>query len=167
MGVVEKLKVQTVESVARDCFKSCNGDVREGVRRMAKLVRADMGLFRQLLDEMVESACYSELAKLNRDNNRAIWTAANYDKGGKGERVKALAHGNALMFFRLPTGSLLGQAKRAEVDEAAQFYSKQATDMAWKGRWLSMVAEKVEGQKTVGKCLTEHDLAKLQEKASQ
>jgi len=166
MGAVEKLKIQTVESVARECFKACDGDVQASVKKMAARVRADMGLFRELLDEMVESACYSELAKLNRDNNRAIWTAANYDPGGKGERVKALASGNALMFFRLPSGPLLGQAKRADVDAAADFYAKQAQDMGWKARWLQMIAKHVEGNKTVAKCLTEQQLAKLKERAT-
>jgi hypothetical protein len=166
MGAVEKLKIQTVESVARECFKACDGDVQAATKKMAARVRSDIGLFRQLLDEMVESACYSELAKLNRANNSAIWNAPNYDPGGKGERVKALASGNALMFFKLPEGPLLGQAHKADVEAAADFYAKQAKDMGWKARWLQLVAKHVEGNKTVGKCLTEKQLAKLKERAT-
>lgn len=166
MGAVEKLKIQTVESVARECFKACDGDARAATKKMAAMVRADIGLFRQLLDEMVERACYDELSKLNRANNSAIFNAPNYDVGGKGERVKALASGNALMFFRLPAGPLLGQAHKADVQAAADFYAKQAKDMGWKGRWLQLVAQRIEGNKTVGKCLTEQQLAKLKERAT-
>jgi len=166
MGAREEIGELSIADVARDALKRAKNDRGRAAGIMARLVRQDVDLYRRLLDPMIELACYEAICKAGRNRNDAIWTAPNYDKGGNGERVKALAAGNALMFFQLPRGPLLIHATRAEVEEAAAFYREQADDMSVKAQWLSMVAKHLTGNKVVGKCLTEEKLRELQEKAN-
>jgi len=166
MGAVEKVELVRVAHVARAALKSASGDVQRATSLMARRVRGDMSLYRELMDELVESACYASIRDEVRDVRRNVWMAPNYDAGGNGERVKSLAAGNALMFFPLPNGKLLAHATRVEVEEAASFYAKQSENMGTKARWLALVAKRIEGNKTVGKCLTETQLRTLQEKAN-
>jgi hypothetical protein len=158
--------IPSIIDVARAALKASDGDVQRATKLLARRVRADVVLYRALLDRMVETACYEAVVTVTQRNRDMVWTPPNYDKGGNGGRVRALAAGNALMFFPLPGGKLLAHANRREIEEAAAFYGKQAADMTWKARWLSLVAKHVEGNKTVAKCMTEQQLAKLQERAA-
>lgn len=167
MGAIEKVEVvTTIQDVARDALKRARSDRSKAAELMAKLVRADAALYRSLLDPMVETACYEAVCKVVRKRNETIWLAPNYDAGGNGERVKALAQGNALMFFQLPTGPLLIHATRGDVEASANFYRQQAEDMGTKAQWLLLIAKHLVGNKPVGKCLTEEKLRELQEKAN-
>lgn len=163
----KKERESRVTVIARDALRTAGGEVQRATKLMAKQVRANPALLRELMNDMIEVACYQEIGRLVRGDRAIVWTAPNYDKGGNGERVKALAKGNALMFFPLPGGVLLMNATRAEVLEASAFYGAQADNMSAKARWLALVAKACDGEKPVGKCLTEERLREFQMKAEQ
>lgn len=161
-----KEKEPTISDVAREAYESSKGDVQKATDILARRVRADANLYRELLDGMVESACYSAVRQIVRNDRSQVWNALNYDAGGNGDRVKLLAAGNTLMFFTLPSGKALAHATGEEVGLAADFYSKQSKDMAAKAKWLYLVQSKCTGEKTVSQCVTEEKLAKLHEIAT-
>ena len=111
--------------------------------------------------------CVESTSAVLRSERLSKWLPPNYDAGGKGDRVAALAEGNAamLMDFPLPGGKRLGEATADEVRTAAEFYSKQAGNMAHKARWLSMIAARVK-DKTVKDALTEKKLRELQKETA-
>lgn len=80
--------------------------------------------------------------------------------------VAALSAGvvrSGLMDFRLHDGTPLSDAGKEKVLQAAALWGKQASDMAWKARWMNRVAEKVPEGKTVRDALDESALAAMKE----
>jgi hypothetical protein len=70
----------------------------------------------------------------------------------------------SLYEWPLPGGQKLGDASRAEVTAAADFYSHLAERNGARGSWLRAVSEKVRGEKAVRDCVTEKVLQTLREK---
>lgn len=75
------------------------------------------------------------------------------------ERLHALA--DSLLDFRLPNGTLLRDAFRRDVEEAAHWYLSRARALQRRGRWLESIAPLVPRAKVVGHVLSEHDLQSL------
>lgn len=148
---------------AQEALEKACGDVRVASRLMAQRVKDEEGLLISLVSEYLQSVYSgSRIAK-----RAAIWTAANYDPGGNGHRVRVLAAGNARMLldFPLRSGKPLRHASKGEVRENAEAYYAQADDMRHKSRWLALVAAKVPDGKRVGDALSEKVLLELMEKA--
>lgn len=76
-----------------------------------------------------------------------------------------MSRAETLLAFPLLGGRHLRDAKRPEVLAAAEFYERQAGDMAEKGRWLHLVAGRITGARKVGDVLTEEQLRALRTEA--
>jgi hypothetical protein len=154
----------TVQDIARAAFKAAKGDVKRAASIMEHKVRSDATLLAQLSEEFIRIVCVQTTGVVLRQTRKTAWLPPNYDPGGKGSRIAALAKGNEemLMAFPLPGGKPLGDADSGEVLEAAEFYGKQARDMGHKARWLSLIASRVPEGKTVKESLSEKKLRQLQ-----
>lgn len=133
-------------------------DVATATEKLEKWARKDKALYDYLTDPYLSQACYNAIRGLCRSERRLIYTAPNYTKGGNGHRVEI--HGRSLLDFPLPGGKRLRDATRQDLLEAADFYRKQAADMASKAAWLEKISERV-GKKTVGEKLTSEQLEAL------
>lgn len=160
-----KLKLEpkdiTVSELAEAAMKEAGGEVLRAARLMEQEIRNNEIKYRVVMDPLVANACYTAVSTICHRNREKVWTAPNYTAGGNGHRVRALAAGNLLM-FPLPGGQYLGEATKAEVTEAADFYGKQANDMTAKARWLAAIAAKLDAKKIVSKVFTEESLRELQ-----
>lgn len=152
----------TVSEIAEAAMKLADGEVLKAARIMEDEIRGDEAKYRAVMDPLVSNACYQAVASVCHRNRDKVWTAPNYNPAGNGKRLHALAAGNLLM-FPLPGGQYLGEATKAEVTEAADFYSKQANDMTAKSRWLLAIAAKLTAKAIVSKVFTEESLRSLQQ----
>ena len=161
-------KLPDLADIARESFEAANNDARAAVGLMSDRVRKNPSLFKALMLPLVEEACYSQIRKIFRGERAIIWRTPNASDSGNGDRVVSLARGNLhmLMQFRLPNGKPVAESKKPDLEEAASFYGKQASDMSHKSRWLNLVASELAEDLTVGEVLTEERLRILQEKAN-
>lgn len=151
---------QLIADVVAESLKKAKGDLSAATDLMHARVLRDDYLLRVLMSPLVRQACYDTLRQNLRSERREVWTAPNYTKGGNGQRLEALA--TTLLDFRLPLGIILRDAKRDDVEAAAQWYETSAGNMHHKARWLRAIAEKL-GRGKVGSKLTAEQLAELQE----
>lgn len=132
-------------------------------KRVAALLRA-VKRIPEVYAEMMAPHEVPAARLLLRDSQRqergALWARPTEPDA----RVAALAAGNSLLDFRLPSGIRLRNATADEVGAAADFYTKQAADMAWKAKWLGQIVGRIKKDKTVGDCLTDADLIAIREK---
>lgn len=135
-------------------------NVGEAAKLLEDWAQKNNELMRYLTEPFLKQACYEAVRTECRDKREKIWTAPNYTKGGNGHRV--MNHAVSLMDFPLPNGKRLQDAKRSDLLEATEFYSKQAKNMQHKSNWLQRIAERV-GRKTVKNAFSEEELAKLKE----
>lgn len=166
---MEKLPTVDPLEAARDALAESKGNANRATAALTASAKEDAALLHALAALAISMASPDEGVAM-RHQRRKAWTAPNYDVGGNGHRVHALAAGNAMMLmdFPLMDGTPLRNATREEVRVNAEGYYKQASDMRWKSRWLALVASKIPQQddkKTVGQALTESVLRELQEKA--
>ena len=122
----------------------------------------DADLMAQLVHPHVESIARGLMRANMRETRRVAWQRPT-GPDRRAQRVGRVVV-SSLMDFRLPSGVLIGNATKADLTAASAFYWKQADDMAWKARWVDLVAEKV-GPKTVADVLNASKLAALQEQA--
>lgn len=163
----------TARDIARDCYRDADGDLKKATRAMRRKLSRNPKLMTLLIEEFIESACDLAVRYEQQQKRRQTWLPPNYDPGGNGERVAALASAtrSMLMDFPLPhSGVKLGDATLSEILEASSFYVSQGKDMLAKGRWLSMIGEKLVQAKTdkdatPREVLNEKTLAELQKEA--
>lgn len=147
----------TVPGISRYCLEDGDGDVAKATEQMSALVRKDKSLFQQLMWPLIDNACYDAIRAECRSQRRKIWETPRYTE----DNILVVAS-TRLMDLILPGGLTLGQAHRKDLLTAAEFYDRQAENMAHKGRFLSAIAEKLNG-KRVNRVLNEGDLCELQE----
>lgn len=152
--------------IVREELKRADGMAVDAAPRIADIVRGDAALFRVVADPLIDAACYEMAAQQVRQTRKVVWTPPRtVSADDQRARVVRLSDSN-LLNFPLPGGLRLGAASRDELREAAGFYARQASDMAWKSRWLDLVQKRVPKTKCVADVLTDADLRDLQEKAN-
>lgn len=165
MAVAEQIRdaVTSPAEVARQALTDAKGDVVRATELMVGRVLRDQTLYRQLLDPLARTACYDVIRQICRSDRRAIWNSAQPSTDDQRARVIALAGGvrASLMDFPLPGGLRLGDAQRADLSAAAAFFSRQATDMGRKARWLGLIAQSLPDEKSVSEVLTDARLSEL------
>ena len=161
----KETEAEGVSQAARRALDEADGDPTRAAEILEERVRADQDLWRRLTDQLIRAACTSYVRSEVAAERRRIWrnraaNPRNVIMDGK-RRMERLAQEN-LMLFPLPGGMRLGEARRDEVSAAAGFYAGMTRDMAWKQRWLSLVAQSLPDDKAVGEVLTEERLRELQ-----
>jgi len=162
-----KLKTQnaTISELAEQSLLKGGGSVHVGAQIMAQEIKNHLDLYVELMDPLVQGACYDRLRRVTRNDREANWTPPNY-QGDNTSKITHLAAGT-LMMFTLPTAGnkLIKMADRTEIEYAAKWYESSADNMTFKARWLRLVADGLPDGKTVGKHFSETELRKLQEQA--
>jgi len=158
-----KQEVDYVSTAAREALEKAGGDTHNAAVILQETVSKRGGLYKALMDPLLTQACRDAIGLVVRTHRKSVWK----HRTDSSERVVALAAGNllSLMDFPLPGGKRLGDASRSEVSTAAEFYDRQAKDMAHKGRWLALIAQSVTDEQTVGQALDENRLSELQTEA--
>jgi len=159
---------ETLSEVAREELERAGWNVERAAHGMAARVKDDEQLLLRLLSEYLESVKDGRRVA-ERSAIRAAYAHQSHDRSQRGDRVHALAAGNArmLMDWPLPDGTRLSDATREQVRKAAEGTYKQADTMRWDARWYALIAAKMpEGTtKHVRSLLDEATLFKLREKA--
>lgn len=145
-----------VPQTSRQCLLEAGGDVTKATNRMSAIIRDDKALFQQLMWPLIDNACYDAIRQECRLQRRKIWETPRYTE----DNILAVAS-TRLMDMILPGGLKLGEAHKNDLLDAAEFYDRQAENMAHKGRFLSAVAGKLNG-KRVNRALDEEQLCELQ-----
>jgi hypothetical protein len=137
------------------------GSTEEAVDRLLEAAEESEEVYRALVGPYLRQFAFAAIGGIVKDTRDAAWARPTAPDA----RADALAQVNAatLYDFPLPGGKRLGDATAEEIAEAAQFYLKQANDMAWKSRWLSAVAAKIPKGKIARKALTVAALAEMKE----
>lgn len=168
LPIAKKRDRKSVYDIAHEAFDTAKGDTAKAAQLMERRVKSNRALLSELSEEFIKLVCKTATGTVLRAERRAVWLPPNYDPGGKGNRVNALAAGNEemLMRFPLPGGKLLGDATHEELLDASEMYAKQAADMDLKARWLGMIAERVPEGKCAREVLNERQLQKMREEAA-
>lgn len=164
-----------VADAARSAMDRAKGDLTAAAVAMEAAVRQDAKLREALTEPLLAGACMDAVRRIMHERRRSIWsgpkdsgivgrTPPAVDVAGQASRVAQLAAGTLLM-FPLPGGKRLAEATRDDVTKAAGFYDAQAKDMGVKARWLSLIAQSIPADKTVGEVLTAKRLKELQAEA--
>lgn len=163
--VVEPEAEVTLRSEAQAALQNAGGDVTAATEALTARVLKDPDFISIHMSDVVKTACYQAVASVMRSERRVVWTTPQPTSVERRAQVNALAAGGqrTLMDFPLPGGKKLGEAFRPEVAEAATLYGSQARDMAWKSRWLELVAQSLPDGKPVRVALTPERLAELQQ----
>lgn len=146
----------TVPDSVRQCLEESNGIVTDATERLVGRVKSDNNLFQALMWPLIENACYDAVRSVCRLQRRKVWETARYTE----DNILAVAS-TRLMDMVLPGGLTLGEAHRKDLLNAAEFYGRQAENMAHKERFLGAIAAKLNG-KRVNRALKEEDLCELQ-----
>lgn len=123
-------------------------------------VRGDDDLYRAMVGPFERQAAFDALSRVTRDQRVTVWNRPTEPDARAAILAKAMK--STLLEFRLPSGKRLGDAVVDDVAAAADFYAKHSADMAWKARWLGVIAAKLPRRKRVAQVFDDAALAKIQ-----
>lgn len=137
----------TKAELAQAAHTEANGDTGKAASLLYDRIMSDHVLRAEFIEPLVREWCADLIAaECVRKPRAAVWSeAVNH---GSNRRARAVVR--SLLDFPLPGGKPLHLATRAEVSDAADFYTRQAEDMAWKARWLTRIAGGMGRKRTVG-----------------
>ena len=161
--------MQSRSQLANEAFEQSNGDVAKASDILFKRITTDNALHAAYIEPLIREWCADLIsAECVRKPRHAIWNAsmiepvpASATTTESNERARNFAR--SLLDFPLPGGKPLHLASKADVEQAAEFYRKQAEDMAWKARWMQRIAGAMGRKRTVGSAFTAEQLEKLRE----
>jgi len=175
-------KENVVARKGREAMAKAGGEWKRAAKILRGWMRADTKLYREMMDPLVDQAIHSLLRSLTGDERRASLRVralptltgrptANPDPAFSDGSLRRLAarHLAGLLAFPLPGNGnlLLGDAVRAQVSEAADFYGIQAHGNARRGRWLRLVAGALpDGRRKVRDALDVKKLDALRQQAN-
>ena len=158
----------TLHPHAKAALNEAGGNVRQATDILVARAIEDREFLQQHFHEVIRRACYDAVAACVRQERRAVWVMPQPTTEQRRRQIVSMAEGvrQTLHDFPLPGGKRLGDATREEVIEAAEFFGKQARDMAWKSRWLAHVAQSVPPGRKVADVLTPERLEELRQEVS-
>lgn len=119
----------------------------EATERLLAIMHDNDAVYRLAMQPHERAVAATLVTRRKIERRAYIWNRPS----APDRRVEALARSNAvsLLDMQLPSGKRLGDATRDEVLAAADDYTKRADWNASKARFLSRVAEKLKGKRTV------------------
>lgn len=148
----------TARQLAQIAMDQAGNDVLKATEILEQQAAGDIEVWKTLTEGLLRTACYDACRRICISERQAIWFSPGYDAGGKGDRIKE--HSKSIMDWPLPGGKALRHANKQDLIDAAEFYKKQADQMASIAQWLNAIAAKVKNR-TVEKCLTEAQIRAL------
>ena len=166
MTTTKKILIVTVSEKAREALEG-TATTEEAARRLLEMAKLDSELYRKIVEPYELSACIDAIKAVRTNERAAIWKLP-MKPARENAPARALARANTytILDFPLPGAGRLADATKAEILEAASIYRKQATDMAWKARWLEAIAAKL-GRSKVSAKFTVEDLERLQKETQE
>lgn len=119
-------------------------------------LRGDPDLLRSMIGPVVKMASSVSVNGVIGGQRAAV-----FDKAAAARAARASAQGaiaviaSSLLDMPLSDGTLLRDATRFEVIEAAERYHKLSSTMAHRARWLSAIAERVPDGKRIGDAIND------------
>jgi len=159
-----------IRDIARSTLEEAGGDAITAAKLLEDHAKRDVNVANALLLPLLHQACYDAIRAVCKQERGFIWKAAEQDlkRQATAGASRVRAHGRRLMDFILPHGAQrLGEATRAELIRAVEFYRKQAQTELQRARWLELVAERVEGRRKVKNALSEDRLGELFREAAE
>lgn len=152
----------------RSALEVAEGRPVEAARFLEEAAKKDPRLYQEIIPEsMLRDRCWYIVRQAMMQKRANIWhqhDAEAYTKEN-GSRVYFLAQATAGAFFSfplpLPGQPPLGDAMKEQLNEAVKFYLDRARDMSAKGRFLSLIADKLPEGKRVREKFTEKKLQEL------
>jgi len=162
---VNRAERPTLRHYAAIALANAGGDVSAATTALVTRAMTDSAFLREHFDYAIRAACYSAVASCVRQQRRAVWSTIQPTTEERRAQIAALAAGvmRTLHDFPLPGGKRLGDATREEVVAAAEFFGRQARDMAWKSRWLAHVAQALPPGRKVSEVISAERLEELRQ----
>ncbi|MGJ4804449.1 hypothetical protein [Luteimonas sp. SDU82] len=150
----------TLEGLVASCLRDASGDPVAAALLLEDRIGDHAAMLAELVQPYLADACWKAVQRrleAVRKPGTASETAPSCPDTS--ERLHALA--DSLLDFRLPSGTLLRDAFRHDVEQAAQWYLGRARSLQRKGKWLAAIAPLVPRAKVVGHVLDGHQLQHL------
>lgn len=166
MSAVHSQEPSKIAVLAADCIKRADGNAQQATTYLIAEVSKSNALFRELMSPLLKTAAAELIGSQIRQTRNLTWDRKEAAERGKSLAL-ALVHGTvrSLLDFPLPGGKRLGDATAEEIATAAEFYRKQAEDMADKAAWLRLIAARVPANMVARQALTDADLQSMQKDA--
>ena len=142
------------------------GTTEEAAAELLRRVGTRGATYQALIGPYVKVAARELVEAMTRQRRAAIWRPEPAAAAQARTAAVARAVTAALLDFPLPGGRLLRSANREEVEAAAERYRAQASDMAWKARWLDAIAAHLPDAGTVADHFDDAALAKLRQETN-
>lgn len=158
------LRTPALTQVIEAALDNAQGLVQQAADEVYDKVTNNDVLYRQLMDPLVKQACYDAVRGYQHNERSAIFAASPQPQTRSPEEqraaVEALAEGTrkSLLNLPLPSGKRLGDATKAEVLEAARFYTNQGTSMLQRALFFNKIADKLNRNQIVRNVLDESEL---------
>ncbi len=153
---------QTLASVARSCLDASDGNWEAAAKLMRTRLDKNPGLFRELIEPMIEEAIWRNIRHVAHTDRRAYSVSANADSAD-GLRAMALTEYKKWLDYPLSGGVKLGDAGREKLLIESEMHDGFARGNAAKAKWLAEIAKRIDGRR-VRDVLTDQQVGKLWEK---
>jgi hypothetical protein len=138
------------------------------IDRLESEARNDKFLWRMLTEPFLRQACQLAVENFTTPSTGKSSKPAHPSKPVHqdqcGARLRFAA--DSLMEFRLLEGLPLGHAMKSDVVATAASYNRIAQSKMVRAKWLTLIAEKMPDNKTVGDLFTEKDLKRFMKAAT-
>lgn len=152
----------TRSEIAKEAFEQAGDDAVKAASALYDRLISDRALHAQFAEPLLREWCADVIAsECVRRPRQIIWATQAATTTVSNERARNFAR--SLLDFPLPGGKPLHLATKVEVEQAAEFYRKQAADMTDKAKWLARIADGMGRKRTVGAAFTAEALEKLRE----
>jgi hypothetical protein len=143
--------------LAEEFLDDADGDVQRATELMVEKLEDDERLFRQLMQPLLQEACYRVVSEIFRARRAAIWQQPQPSPAEHQSRVRVLANATVTL-FDLPLwggGPLLRDATKTELLEGAHLWMRQGSNMVAKAKFFRLVARALPNDTiTVGDSVT-------------
>lgn len=151
----------TLSQLAREVLTEADGDTETASEALTNRLLEDRSLLQSVISQAVADAVAYRVRYSMRSERAWIVRQATRPPAapshGSKDDVIALAKGLAASLLDMPLarGVRLRDATREQVQEQADMYAAQASDMGHKARWLNLIAQAIPADSTVGDVLTD------------
>jgi hypothetical protein len=148
---------QTLDQLVASCVRDANGDPTSAALLLEDRAKQNRRILAELALPYLADACWKAVRRrLDAVGGSEIDHDDKPPEPDTSPRLHALA--DSLLDFRLPSGILLRDAFRHDVEEAAHWYLSRARALQRRGQWLEAIAPLVPRATVVGQVLDERSL---------
>lgn len=159
-GAARPRPPEGLEALVSSCVRDAGGDPVTAALLLEDRIGDHAAMLAELVQPYLADACWKAVQRrLEAVRKPAAASETAPSCPDTSDRLHALA--DSLLDFRLPSGTLLRDAFRHDVEQAAQWYLGRARSLQRKGKWLAAIAHLVPRAKVVGDVLDERALQAL------